>query len=189
MRHLIRWAKTHSFAQAKVACIGSETTACLERFRIKADFVPTVYTSSQLAEQLARHTSIENKKIVLLRSAAAPKDLADALTESGAAVEDIGVYTVEPRKNEPTGLIEQIKAGKIDWLTFTSPSTVKAFFDKITPQLVKAHGVKVASIGPVTTEQLKKLGVNVNAQVKPHTIDGLIDALIKESDKETEIAD
>ena len=178
-----------SFAQAKVACIGSETTACLERFRIKADFVPTVYTSSQLAEQLARHTSIENKKIVLLRSAAAPKDLADALTESGAAVEDIGVYTVEPRKNEPTGLIEQIKAGKIDWLTFTSPSTVKAFFDKITPQLVKAHGVKVASIGPVTTEQLKKLGVNVNAQVKPHTIDGLIDALIKESDKETEIAD
>jgi len=178
-----------SFAQAKVACIGSETTACLAQFGIKADFLPTVYTSDQLAEQLARHTSVENKKIALLRSAAAPKNLADALTKSGAIVADVGVYTVEPRKGEPTGLIEQIKAGKIDWLTFTSPSTVKAFFTQIRPDLISTRGVKVASIGPVTTEQLKKLGVNVTTQARTHTIDGLTDALIKESDKESEIAD
>jgi len=170
-----------SFAQAKVACIGSETTARLQQFGIKADFVPTVYTSNQLAEQLAESTSLKKKKIALLRSAAAPKELADALTKSGAVVDDVGVYTVASRQNEPTGLIRQIKAGKVGWLTFTSPSTVKAFFAHVRPDLISAHGVKVASIGPVTTEQLKKLNVNVNAQAKTHTIDGLIDALIEES--------
>jgi uroporphyrinogen III methyltransferase/synthase len=178
-----------SFAQAKVACIGSETTACFEQFGIKADFVPAVFTSSELAKQLAESTNLENKKIVMLRSAAAPKNLADALTKSGAIVADVGVYTVEPGQNEPTVLIEQIKTGKIDWLTFTSPSTVKAFFAKITPQLVREHGVKVASIGPVTSEQLTKLNVKLNAQAQPHTIDGLLDVLVKESDKETEITD
>ena len=170
-----------SFAQAKVACIGAETTACLAQFGIKADFVPTVYTSDQLAEQLTRHTSVKNRKIVLLRSAAAPKKLADSLTKSGAIVEDVGVYTVEPSQNEPKRLIEQIKEGKIGWLTFTSTSTVKAFFDYIQPEVISTHGVKVASIGPVATEELKKLNVKVNTQADIHTIDGLLAALIGES--------
>ncbi|GAG31972.1 unnamed protein product, partial [marine sediment metagenome] len=68
-----------------------------------------------------------------------------------------------------------------EFALFTSPSTVKAFFAHVQPELISAHRVKVASIGPVTTEQLTKLNVNVNAQAQPHTIDGLIDALIKES--------
>jgi uroporphyrinogen III methyltransferase/synthase len=170
------------FAQANIACIGSATAACLEGFGIKADFVPDVYTSGELSKQLAKSVSLENKKIALLRSAAAPKDLADALTKSGAGVEDIGVYTVEPCQNEPTDLIGQIEAGKIGWVTFTSPSTVQAFFAHVPPNLISTHGVKVASIGPVTSEQLEKLGVKVNAQAQPHTIDGLISALMKESE-------
>jgi uroporphyrinogen III methyltransferase/synthase len=170
------------FAQANIACIGSATAACLKGFGIKADFVPDVYTSGELAKQLAKSVSLENKKIALLRSAAAPKDLADALTKSGAGVEDVGVYTVEPCQNEPTDLIGQLKAGKIGWVTFTSPSTANAFFTHVPPDLISTHGVKVASIGPVTSEQLKKLGVKVNAQAQPHTIDGLIDALIMESE-------
>ena len=169
------------FAQAKVACIGSETAARLEQFGIKADFVPTVYTSGELAKQLAESTGLEKKKIALLRSAAAPKELAEALTKAVAVVQDVEVYTVVARDNEPTGLIRQIKAGKVGWLTFTSPSTVKAFFAHVQLDLISAHGVKVASIGPVTTEQLTKLNVNVNAQAQLHTIDGLIDALIEES--------
>ncbi len=170
-----------SFAQSNVACIGSETTVRLEQFGIKADFVPTVYTSKELVEQLVESTSLENKKIALFRSAAAPKELAEALTKADVVVQDVEVYTVVARDNEPTGLIRQIKAGKVGWLTFTSPSTVKAFFAHVQPDLISAHGVKVASIGPVTTEQLTKLNVNVNAQAQPHTIDGLIDALIEES--------
>jgi uroporphyrinogen III methyltransferase/synthase len=170
-----------SFAPSNVACIGSETNACLERFGIKADFVPTIYTSREMAKQLAESTSLEKKKIALLRSAAAPKALADALTKSGAIVEDVGVYTVAAANEKPTEIIGKIKSGEIDWLTFTSPSTVKGFFAHVRSDLISAHGVKVASIGPVTTEQLKKLNVNVSAQAKTHTIDGLIDALIEES--------
>jgi uroporphyrinogen III methyltransferase/synthase len=169
-------------ARAKVACIGTETAACLQRFGIKADFVPTVFTGSELAKQLAEFTELQSKKIVLLRSAAASKDLADGLTKAGAIVEDIAVYTVVTKKNEPTGLIDQIKAGNIHWLTFTSPSTVRAFFAQISLDLIKAGQVKVASIGPVTTEQLARLNVKVNTQARHHTIDGLLRALTKEAE-------
>jgi len=172
---------SRSLAQAKVACIGSETAACLGQFGIRADFAPTIYTSSELANQLAESTDIEKKKIALLRSAAAAKDLAEALTKCGAIVADVGVYTVAAGNEKPTHIIEQIKSDKIGWLTFTSPSTVKAFFTHIPPELISGNRIKVASIGPVTTEQLARLNVNVSAQAQPHTIDGLIDVLIKES--------
>jgi uroporphyrinogen III methyltransferase/synthase len=169
-------------AQVKVACIGSETAACLEKFGIKADFVPTVFTGSELAKQLGEFTELQNKKIGLLRSAAASKKLADGLTKAGAIVDDIGVYTVVPQKNESTNLIEQIKAGNIQWLTFSSPSTVKAFFAQVSPDLINTARVKVASIGPVTTEQLKQLNVKVHAHAELHTIDGLVSVLMEDTE-------
>ncbi|MHC5060555.1 MAG: uroporphyrinogen-III C-methyltransferase [Planctomycetota bacterium] len=169
------------FAKARIACIGSATAARLEEFGIKPDFVPDVYTSAELAKQLAEFTILENKKVALLRSAAAPKNLAEQLAASGAAVDDIGVYTVETQEQDTSGLIGQIEAGEINWITLTSPSTAKAFFGQVQPELIAECKVKVASIGPVTSEQLKILGVNVNAQARTHTIDGLIDTLMKES--------
>jgi uroporphyrinogen III methyltransferase/synthase len=170
---------SRALTPAKVACIGTETAACLGQFGIKADFVPTVFTGSELAKQLGEFTELQNSKIVLLRSAAASKDLADGLTKAGAVVEDIPVYTVVTQKNESSELVEQIKAGRIHWLTFTSPSTARAFFAQVSPDLINAGQLKVASIGPVTTEQLAKLDVKVHAQAKPHTIEALLTVLIK----------
>jgi uroporphyrinogen III methyltransferase/synthase len=173
---------SRALTPAKVACIGTETAACLAQFGIKADFVPTVFTTSQLAEQLGEFADLHNKKIGLLRSAAASKELADGLTKAGAIVDDIGVYTVVPQKNESTQLVEQIKADNIQWLTFTSPSTARAFFAQVSPDLINTSRVKVASIGPVTTEQLVKLNVKVHAQAQPHTIDGLVSVLMGDTE-------
>ena len=37
--------------------------------------------------------------------------------------------------------------------------------------------VKVASIGPVTSERLKTLGVRIDVTSTDHTLDGLLDAI------------
>ena len=42
---------------------------------------------------------------------------------------------------------------------------------------ISPSNVKVASIGPVTSEQLKNLGVRVDAEAAVHTIDGLLDVV------------
>jgi uroporphyrinogen-III synthase len=41
--------------------------------------------------------------------------------------------------------------------------------------------VKFASIGPVTSEVARKHGLPIAAEAAPHTVDGLIDAIVKES--------
>ncbi len=165
------------FSSTKIAAIGGKTAAKLSEFGIKADFVPGVFTSKELGRQLIAHTNLKNKTVLLLRSKIASGELAELLEKAGAKVQDVAVYTAEQQKNRSDWLIEEIDKDRIDWLTFASPSSVNAFFEQISGDLVNSANVKIASIGPVTSERLKTLGVSVDITAAEHTLDGLIDAI------------
>ncbi len=89
---------------------------------------------------------------------------------------------------ENKGFVYLVGAGPgraIDWLTFTSPSCVRAFFEQIPPDSVNSGNVKVASIGPVTSEQLINIGIKIDIQAAEHTINGLLDAIEEDQICET----
>jgi uroporphyrinogen III methyltransferase/synthase len=165
------------FASAKISVIGSETATKLAEFGIKADFMPTVFTTKELGKQLITFTNLKNKKVLLIRSQLASNELKELLESIGAKVDNVPVYTTVAVKNNPGLLTEKSKQGKIDWLTFASPSSAQAFFEQIPTDLVNSSDTKIASIGPVTSEQLKQLGIKVDVQATEHTIDGLLDAI------------
>ena len=112
-----------------------------------------------------------------MRSKIASNELAELLEKAGAKVQDVAVYTAEQQICKSDWLFEEIDKGRIDWLTFASPSSANAFFEQITGDMVNSANVKIASIGPVTSERLKILGVNVDVTAAEHTLDGLIDAI------------
>jgi uroporphyrinogen III methyltransferase/synthase len=167
------------FGPARVAAIGSETAVTLSEFGIKADFVPTVYTGEQLGKQLMCFTGLQDKKILLLRSKIASNEIVELLEQAGADVLDAAIYTAIEQKSESDWLIEKIGRGGIDWLTFASPSSARMFFEQVPIGVVNSGNVKVASIGPTTSQQLKNLGVRVDITAGEHTIDGLLDAIEK----------
>ncbi|MCP4610254.1 MAG: uroporphyrinogen-III C-methyltransferase [Planctomycetes bacterium] len=165
------------FGSTKIAAIGGKTAAKLSEFGIKADFVPGIFTSKELGRQLIAHTNLKDKKVLLLRSKIASNELAELLEKAGAKVQDVAVYTAEQQICESDWLIEEINKGRIDWLTFASPSSANGFFDQIPGDMINSANVKIASIGPVTSERLKNLGVNVDITAAEHTLDGLVDAI------------
>jgi uroporphyrinogen III methyltransferase/synthase len=170
------------FAFAKIAAIGAKTAAELSECAIMADFVPDVFTGKELGKQLINYTNLKGKRILLLRSQLASDELIDLLQQAGAEVDNVPIYTAVTAESDSAPLAKQITDGAVDWLTFASPSSVTAFFEQIRPDLVNSANVKVASIGPVTSEQLKKIGVKVDLQAAEHTIDGLLD-VIEENEK------
>ena len=170
------------FCSAKVAAIGGRTADRLSEFGIKADFVPGIFTSRELGKQLARFANLRNKKILLLRSQLASNELDEILAGVAAQVEDVAVYTSIAAKSESAWLTDRINEGTIDWLTFASPSSADAFFKQIGTEAVNSGKVRVASIGPVTSERLRQLGVTVDVTAKEHTLDGLLDT-IEEAEK------
>jgi uroporphyrinogen III methyltransferase/synthase len=165
------------FGSTKIAAIGGKTADRLSEFGIRADFVPGVFTSKELGRQLIAHTNLKGKKILLLRSKIASNELAELLEKAGAEVNDVAIYTAEKAKSKTDRLIEEINRGRIDFLTFASPSSVDNFFEQVPADLVNSANTKVASIGPVTSERLKTTGVNVDITAAEHTLDGLISAI------------
>ncbi|KPL24432.1 MAG: hypothetical protein AMJ75_03775 [Phycisphaerae bacterium SM1_79] len=176
---------TRVFASAKIAAIGTQTATKLAEFGINPDFVPSVFTGKELANQLIAHANMHDKKILLLRSRLASNELVHLLQQAGADVDNVPLYTVSVEKSESKPLTEKISSGAIDWLTFTSPSCVRAFFEQIPPDSVDSSNVRIATIGPVTSERLKNIGVKIDIQAAEHTIKGLLDAIEQEEISKT----
>jgi uroporphyrinogen III methyltransferase/synthase len=165
------------FGSAKVAVIGDETATTLTGFGIKPDFVPGIFTSRELARHLTAATNLHGKKILLLRSQLASKELVELLQQVGAQIEDVAVYTAAPQQGDYDSLADKIRAGYVHWLTFASPSSAKVFFEHVRVETVNSSNAKIASIGPVTSEQLTSLSVRTNVTATKHTFDGLLDAI------------
>jgi uroporphyrinogen III methyltransferase/synthase len=99
------------------------------------------------------------------------------LAGAGAQVDNLAVYTAIVAKSDSARLADGIGEGTIDWLTFASPSSVDGFFGQIGGEAINSGKVKVASIGPVTSERLRELGIKIDVTAKEHTLDGLLDAI------------
>lgn len=165
------------FASAKIAAIGSRTADKLSVYGIKADFVPSVFTSEEFGKQLLNFTNLRGKKVLLLRSQIASNELVELLEKGGAVVNDVAIYTAVTQKGESAWLLEKISRSEIEWLTFASPSSVSGFFEQIGGEIVRQSKVKVASIGPVTSRELESHNIRVDVTAGEHTLDGLLAAI------------
>jgi uroporphyrinogen III methyltransferase/synthase len=162
---------------AKVAAIGAKTADRLAHFGVKADFVPNVFTGMELGRQLIGFANLKGKRILLLRSQIASNELVELLGEAGAEIDNVAIYTAVTEKRESSRLVSAIREGTVNWITFASPSSVDGFFEQVPADVVRSGGVKVASIGPVTSARLKQLGVKVDVTAQEHTLDGLLNAI------------
>jgi uroporphyrinogen III methyltransferase/synthase len=79
----------------------------------------------------------------------------------------------------PEGLAERAREvfkRRPDCITFTSSSTVRNFAEAAGPGSL--DGVRVASIGPITTKTARDLEIAVTVQAQPFTVEGLVQAVL-----------
>jgi uroporphyrinogen III methyltransferase/synthase len=63
-----------------------------------------------------------------------------------------------------------------DWVTFASSSAVTNLASLVGAEVLGKS--KVASIGPVTSKTVRQLGLTVNAEANPYTVEGLVEAIV-----------
>lgn len=164
-------------AGVKVAAIGEATADALGRMGVRADLVPTQFVAESLAADLIAREPIRGRRVLLLRADIARPALPRMLTEAGAEVVDLPVYRTVQAAQLPDALREAVEQGRVDWITFTSSSTVRHFFELLGEDRAKLGGVRIASIGPITTATLRELDVPVSAEAATYNIEGLVEAL------------
>ncbi|XOF34585.1 MAG: uroporphyrinogen-III C-methyltransferase [Candidatus Electrothrix sp. YB6] len=165
-----------------IGAVGRTTADELLQHGIRADLIPEKFTGAGLAESLTAG-DMQGKKVLLPRALKAMETLPEMLEDAGAEVTVAPVYRNVPPQGRKDELRDELVNGNITMVTFTSSSTVTNFLAMVDAadeqelhQLL--DGVKIAAIGPVTAETVRKNGLRVDVQPGNYTIPDMVNAIV-----------
>jgi uroporphyrinogen III methyltransferase/synthase len=162
--------------KARICAIGPATRKALEELHLKVDLMPEEYVAESLVKAFASQ-DLAGKRILLPRAAVARDVIPEELAKLGAQVDVVEAYrNVVPPSAAARAHDIFSSEKKPDWITFTSSSTVKNLLAITGREAL--DGVRIASIGPVTSATLCAHGLQVDAEAKQFTIDGLVEAIL-----------
>jgi len=162
----------------QVCAIGPRTAEALEALKVRVKFVPQEYRAEAIFEGLKKE-KLRDKSILIPRAKVARDILPEELRKTGAVVDVVEVYrTVLPKENVAE-VRELLKKKEVSAITFTSSSTVGNFVEMLGLEEARelTAGIPVASIGPITAEKAKDLGIETAVMPAEYTIPALVQAL------------
>ena len=168
---------THRDARAlfgiAVAVIGPGTADAVRAHGVEPDFVPTRAVGESLAEMVS---GFEVEHALVVRARGGRDVVRHALEARGTDVTLIEPYVTVAEQLDPRTRERALAA---DWATFTSASSARFFCAAAGgAHVVRESGLKLASIGPITTEALRSQGLEPDVEAAEHTPGGLVDALV-----------
>ena len=168
-----------SLYRAKICSIGPATSKELRNFGLIADYIPPKFVAEDL---LAHFPDIkEGSKILLPRVKEAREIIVEELTRRGYSVDLVTAYETIMEKPEE-GLKKTLEKQPVDFITFTSSSTVKNFV-KIIEELNINKGIfnktTVAAIGPITAKTAEEYGFKAEIIATQYTIEGLVEEIVR----------
>ena len=162
--------------RAGICAIGpaTRTEAVSAGFRVA--LMPAEYVAESLVLAFERH-GIEGKRVLLPRAAVARDVVPAALRRRGATVDVVEAY----RSGIPAAASARAQrifgsSPRPDWVTFTSSSTVANFVQ--VAGAMALEGVRVATIGPVTTATARQHGIEVTVEARTFTAAGVVEAIL-----------
>lgn len=163
----------------RIATVGEKTKKAIEELGFRTNFVPNNFSADLLVKQIP---DISDKNILIPRSEKADDTYVHELEKRGAKVRTVVFYQNEEViyfQNEFLGVMNK----GMDFLTFTSGSTVKSFNKYCEKYNYTLDGEKIIVIGPSTNSIAKKLNFKVAAVAKKFTTEGIVTEIEKLAQK------
>lgn len=164
----------------RVAAVGPKTAAALEERGLLVELIPSDFVAEGLLTSL-QTALLAGQRVLLPRADIARKLLPEELRKMGMDVTEVDVYQTVIDADMAPQAAERLQRGEIDAILFTSSSTVSHFVQAMSSWITPTwlDRVHIACIGPITAQTAQKLGLQVNVVAQEYTIDGLLDALLK----------
>ncbi|HEY5673121.1 MAG TPA: uroporphyrinogen-III C-methyltransferase [Malonomonas sp.] len=168
-----------SLAGVQLVAVGPKTAQALEARGLRPDLVPKNYRAEGVVEELLAQ-GVAGKRIFYPRAEIARSLIIDKLAEAGAEV----LAPVAYRTVRPTGKEQMIRhllsAGELDAICFSSSSTFDNLLEMFGDELHELQGrAEFFSIGPLTSETIRKHGFSVALEPEQSTLDDLVTAMVE----------
>ncbi|MEJ7606232.1 MAG: uroporphyrinogen-III synthase, partial [Bryobacteraceae bacterium] len=165
--------------RARICAIGEATAAAVSALKLGIDLVPDEKVAEGVVAAFDR-VELEGKRVLFPRASGAREVIPASLESRGAVVDAPEAYANVLPWDADAKIASYFKKGRVpDWITFTSPSTVKNFLALAGAE--KRATVKVASIGRTTSETLRKHGLSVDAEARTPSSEALVEAITRET--------
>ena len=173
-----------ALARASLAVVGDGTAAALAAGGLTAALVPELFQGEGLLAAMVAKLPA-GARVWLPRAEGGREVLGEGLERAGFQVEATPVYRTVTPPGGAGPLPRLIAEGGLDWIVFTSPSTVHHLIELIPPEVAKklrsaglrGAGPRVACIGGITAEAARGHGLAVAVVPSRQNLPGLIAAI------------
>ena len=169
----------------RIAAVGASTAKEIKKYFVSVDLIPEEANAESLADKLIATDSLDSSKVLVVAGNLGRDVLIDKMEEARAIVDRFEVYKTTPTDLSDHPGAKLFRENGADAIIFTSSSGVRSFVDQAKGlQLGKgATPPKSVSIGPITSAEMKKQGMPVQIQAEEASLDGIVEALVKEFGK------
>jgi uroporphyrinogen III methyltransferase/synthase len=177
-RLLARGKDMRSLGHLQLAAIGPSTDEALQAYHLRADIVPAVFRSEELAATL--RPLVQGRRVLLARADRGRDVLPQELARV-AKVHQVAVYSQVDSVNPEAPELDCLRRGEIELVTLTSPNIARAFLaglDEICQARIHSGETRLVSISPVTSAVIREKGFPVAAEASEYTSTGIIQALM-----------
>lgn len=166
---------------AQVAAVGTATGKRLRERGLPVDLLPADFRAEGLVDEFQAMGAGAGWRVLVPRAVEAREVLPETLRSLGAVVDVAPVYRTVACDPDPD-VLERLRGG-VDVVTFTSPSTFRHFMRALRTGGLDAdtvvRAVAVASIGPVTTAEVRAARHDVDIEPRDSTVPALVDAIVE----------
>lgn len=162
----------------QVCAIGMATGKALESHGIIADVIPPNYQAESVVDVVAPLMTGDDKVLLVQPKVARPV-IPEGLRAKGITVDVVRLYeTVQDTTYGPL-LKDVLAKGEVDYVTFTSSSTVTNTLDLLDGNVDLINAQRVVCIGPITAATCEEVGIRPDLIGETFTVPAMVE-LIKE---------
>lgn len=162
----------------KIAVIGKSTALCVKALGLRPDFIPDNFVAESAVEGFLKIVD-KKARVLLPRAQIARNIIPDTLKAYGLQVYVAPVYKNIPIDSIEAHTLKELFDKGADYITFTSSSTAKNFFELISKYDLQqvVEKAQIASIGPITSRTIQSMGFKVSIEAKEYTTEGLVEVI------------
>jgi uroporphyrinogen-III synthase len=145
----------YSLTRVKIACVGQTTSDAVTARGLVVSFSPSKADALTLARELP---AVKGRRVIVIGPAQSDPKPQTVLARRGASVTLIAVYETKLITSPDPEYEQLLKVRRVKRVIFASPSAVRAYWDRLSPQArLQATTVEAIAIGPTTARALSEL--------------------------------
>ena len=176
-----RFRDIRALGGARLAVVGPGPAAELNALHLDVDVMPKEHVGEALVQALAAFESLENLKVLVVTGDRNRDVVVQGLAEQQAIVDQLPVYATESVAAGASDAAADFRQYGADAILFASGSAVESFMKQASTLALRAGAKRpvAGSLGPVTSDVMRRSGLPVDFEAAEATMDGLVAAVVK----------